>query len=136
MSFKAMRSGGCVDCDVVVDLGYCEWDPADNYGSCPDCGGRLRMVPEGFVTDVYGCAQYSDAAGCEVTSSRERDRIMRQASHEIGDTGFKVPGYEPCGDKVGGARPDLSLKKTAFSGGGIRTRTSTGERALAHRSTS
>lgn len=130
-----MRSGGCSTCGHVVDMGYCDWSPDNDYGPCRrnGCSGRLRFVPEGFVTDVFGSAIYSDAAGCEVTSSRERDRIMRNTHHVIGDTGYSVRGYEPAGDKVGGARADHSLKRTAFSGGGIRTRTSTGERALSRR---
>lgn len=129
MAFKAMRSVGCDRCDLTRDAGLIDWSPTDDYGRCP-CGGTLRFVPEGFMTDVFGSAQYSDAVGDYVTSSHDRDRKMRDAHHEIGDSGFSVKGYEPCGDKVHGARPDHSLKNTAFSGGGIGARTSTGERSL------
>jgi hypothetical protein len=137
MAFRAMRAGICRACEQVVDLGYCDYAEDDNYGTCGVCGGTLAFHPEGFVTDVYGQSQYSDAVGGYVTSSRDRDQKMRNVNHSIGDSGFNVVGYEPCGDKVGGARPDHSLKNSAFSGGGMQSsRTSTGERSLLHKATS
>jgi hypothetical protein len=57
-------------------------------------------------TDVYGCAQLSDATGLEHTSQREKIKYMRDA------------GYEEAGDKVGGARIEHSLKNSTFSFGG------------------
>lgn len=82
-----------------------------NYPRCPLCNTQMVWKPSGFRTDVYGSPRYSDAAGCEVRSSRDRDRLMREA------------GFEPSGDKVGGARNEehLHLGKTfSYSGQGVR----------------
>jgi hypothetical protein len=81
------------------------------YPSCDLCGTKMRWKPSRFRTDVYGAPRYSEAAGCEVRSSRDRDRIMREA------------GFFPCGDKVGGARNESHLglgKITSYPGQSVR----------------
>lgn len=82
-----------------------------NYPRCQGCGEQMRWKPSSFRTDVYGSPRYSEAAGCEVRSSRDRDRIMREA------------GFLPCGDKVGGARNEEHLglgKSFSYAGQGVR----------------
>ena len=108
----------CQDCDDVQEYTWCE---ADRYPPCESCGGTLQWVPAGLHTDVYGCAKYSDATGQYHTSQRDKDRVMKEA------------GYEPCGDKVHGARPEHRIKNTGFSYRGQPSRTSAREREARHK---
>lgn len=87
---------------------------ANRLGHCPKCllGGRKITYEfwETVKTDVFGSPQMSDASGREHSSQREKERFMRSQ------------GYEGCGDKVGGARRDHTLRGTGFSYAGQRTR--------------
>jgi hypothetical protein len=93
----------CTHCDAKV------WDdasPFNEYPPCEECGGQMDVTWERGMapsTDVYGCAQFSDATGQEHSSQREKIKFMRNA------------GYEEAGDKVGGARIEHSLKNSTFS---------------------
>lgn len=91
---------GHVERGVLVSVG--------EYGRCR-CGAARTWMPAGFNTDVFGSETYSDAAHRSFTSQRQKDRYMREH------------GYEPCGDKVGGSRPELKINGTYFSGGGTST---------------
>lgn len=90
-----------------------------DYPHCPDCRSPRVWSPFGHLvrTDVYGAPRYSDATGMEHSSEREKEKTMAEW------------GYHRKGDKVGGARLDCSLKRSAFSYGGQDARTSTGERS-------
>lgn len=107
----------CTVCDAIV------WNVATEYKrypGCASCGGKMEVTWEGRqapATDVYGVAQFSDATGEWHTSQRDKVRVMREC------------GYEEAGDPVGGARPDHTLKNTAWSYPGQKSRTSTEERA-------
>ena len=77
------------------------------FPRCPICGRETTWIPFIAKTDVYGHPVYSEAAGRWVGSSRERDKIMKAA------------GFEPCGDRVGGARNHSHLglgKSTSYPG--------------------
>lgn len=73
-------------------------------------------------TDLHE-PRYSEAAGRSFRSTREKERWMRDPTKNAWGI-----SYEPCGDKVGGARTDLSIRNTGFSYPGNSRRTSTGER--------
>ena len=85
-----------------------------NYPLC--CGTAMHWIPAKVTTDVLGCEVYSDAAGRSFTSQRQKERFMAQK------------GFTVAGDKVGGARKDLSIRGSAFSYLGQGSRVSTGER--------
>lgn len=75
------------------------------FPSC--CGATMRWRPFPIRTDVLPCPAYSEATGTIVGSTRERDKMMRAA------------GFEPCGDRVGGARNESHLnlgKITSYPG--------------------
>lgn len=80
----------CTRCDFI------QWNvPTEvgKYGKCI-CGGALAVTWEGGkppATDVYGVAEFNRGLGCEVTSTREAERIARRR------------GWEPCADRVHGA---------------------------------
>jgi hypothetical protein len=104
----------CVRCDAVRrDVPIVK----QRYPRC-ECGGRMDWIPFVPKTDVKGGPTWSWACGDYVTSSRERDARMR------------AKGFEPSGDKVGGARDEGHLnlgKTTSFAGQSVR-RTLTRER--------
>jgi hypothetical protein len=77
------------------------------------CAEPMRWRPFPFHTDVLGRPTFSVALGREVSSTRERDRKMRESKH----------GFVPVGDPVGGARNQdhMNLGK-AFAYPGQRTR--------------
>lgn len=94
----ATRDLHCIRCgrelfDVVTEY--------QNYPDCPKCGGHMVYTPTRFFTDVAGSEQVSrvleDGSGRPLTwhSTREREAKMR------------AMGYEPAGDKVGGARREF-----------------------------
>ena len=62
------------------------------------CGGSTRLVPQPFATDVCGSEQSSDVLGISWRSTREREQKM------------KAIGYDPAGDRVGGARNESHLR--------------------------
>lgn len=79
----------CVDCGRVDSDVPTEFD---DYGTC-GCGGERRVTWEGGRppgTDVYGVAEFNRGLGCEVTSTREAERVARER------------GYEPCADRTHG----------------------------------
>jgi len=86
------------------------------YPLCQLCGGKTVWIPSKVTTDLFGTPQYSDAAGRCFSSQREKEKYMAER------------GYWGKGDKDHGARPDLSIKHTAFSYSGQDSRVSTGER--------
>lgn len=81
---------------------------------CPKCGELARQViktpPQ---TDVLGSEHYCDVNEVSYTSTREYEKKM------------KVGGWEPAGDKVGGARSEHKVNGTLFSYAGQSSRTST-----------
>lgn len=115
MSAKQIRDFRCPACERVVT------DHVSAYGDWPvcACGAEMRVTWERGkcpALDAYGVPVYSDATGQYHTSTRDRERAMREL------------GFHPAGDKVGGARTDLSIRGTGFSYGGQASRVSTGER--------
>ena len=87
---------------------------------CASCGGPCRIVFDRWTTvhtDLFSTPQYSDASGRWHRSQREKERCMREA------------GFEPCGDRQHGGRPEHRIHETAFSYAGQASRQSTGERA-------
>ncbi len=87
-----------------------EWQP------CPKCGHLTKQVIIAAPrTDVYGSEQYCEVNDVRFTSRREYESKM------------KSEGWEPCGDKVGGARSEYGLKGTIFSHGGQTHRSSPAE---------
>ncbi len=88
--------------DVVVD----RWDDPVH---CVNCKSRMTKFPPLVATDVCGSEQSSRVLpdGMTWTSTREREKKM------------KALGYEPAGDKVGGARNEEYLNRRIYSGGGI-----------------
>ena len=107
---------GAREADAMVD-------PAQ-VPPCGSCGGERRIVFDRWSTvhtDLFATPRYSDASGRWHSSQREKERFMRER------------GFEPCGDRKGGARPEHTIRDTAFSYAGQRTRQSTRERARAAR---
>jgi hypothetical protein len=89
--------------------------------ACCLCGGETKVSWEGGKppgTDIYSTPRWNEGTGRFERSHREAEKYMRSQGWEGG-----------CGDKVGGARPDHSLKRTGFSYAGQGSRVSTGERA-------
>lgn len=68
----------------------------------------MTWIPRGFRTDVFGSPKMDEINGTgEYSSNRELERRMAR------------DGWEPAGDKVGGARNESHLnlgKKFSFSG--------------------
>lgn len=96
----------CTSCnadfpDVMVRCG--------DYGSCELCGGERTWTPRGFVTDVYG-AEVVDTVLREAVGVPLRYRTSREREKKM-----KRLGYDPAGDKVGGARNDDGYKRSLFS---------------------
>jgi hypothetical protein len=105
----------CVDCGEPVFGVACAYR---EYPDCASCGGEMRVTWEGGQppsTDVYGCAQYSDATGECHTSQRAKARVMAEA------------GYHEAGDPVGGARIEHRLNGTGFSFSGQGSRRTVSE---------
>jgi len=109
-----------LECDVC---GAREDDASVSGGTippCASCGGSRRIVFDGWTTvhtDLFPTPQYSDASGSWHRSQREKERALRER------------GFEPCGDRNHGARPDHRIRDSAFSYAGQHSRRSTGERA-------
>jgi hypothetical protein len=98
----------------------CEWEGSDfvsppDFPPCPECQGPTTWTPAGFTTDVFGAPKYSDAAHRTFSSQREKESYMR------------TQGYEVAGDKVRGARPELSIRGSGFSYVGQGKRRTHGE---------
>jgi hypothetical protein len=75
------------------------------------CAQPMRWKPFVPRTDVLGVPTFSVAAGKEVSSTRDRDRKMRER------------GFIPCGDPVGGARNESHLnlgRASAYPGQRVR----------------
>lgn len=107
----------CVDCGEVVWSVACAYQ---RYPGCANCGGEMRVTWEGGkapATDVFGCAQYSDASGLEHSSTRDKEQHMAKW------------GYHGAGDKVGGARNEHRLKGTGCSYAGQTNRRTVSEGA-------
>lgn len=101
----------CQDCgwealNVAVSYGA--------YGSCSACGGEMTWTPRGFNTDVTGGEIVDnvlrEAPGRPLTYRSTRDREQK----------MKRLGFDPAGDKVGGARNEDRYKRSLWSYGGQR----------------
>jgi len=107
--------------DLICDKDHILWGHVSAFEDiprCPECGGELEMCWVGGkppATDVFGCAQYSDATGEFHTSQRDKIRVMKDV------------GFEEAGDLVGGARKDHTLKNTGFSFSGQGSRRTVSE---------
>jgi hypothetical protein len=81
--------------DHLVAGVYVDTQTVDRLPPCSICGaGMLVSWAHGQApaTDVKGSTLYSEITGEEYTSSREHERKMM------------ARGYEPAGDRIGGAR--------------------------------
>lgn len=109
----------CRVCDRV------EEDARVDLGAMPDCCGEPMRVTwehgQAPHTDLHE-PRYSDAAGRSFRSTREKESYLRDPRNNPWGV-----SYEAAGDKVGGARTDLSIKNTGFCYPGQQRRTSTGE---------
>lgn len=105
---------GCNECGIDFER---EQRIANHrYAVCPHCGERAKQIIKTAPrTDVYGAEQYCDVQDLTYTSRREYERKM------------KAGGWEPCGDKVGGARSEYGLKGTLFSFNGQTSRSAPAE---------
>jgi hypothetical protein len=82
------------------------------------CGAQMKIaVVTPRRTDCYSAPRYSEAGGKFYSSRREQVADMKAA------------GFEEAGDKVGGARTELSIKESSFSYPGKVSRMSTAERS-------
>jgi hypothetical protein len=120
MSSRILHDLICKDCeavrrDVVVING--------DYPHCTICKGEMTWMPSKVSTDLFATPQFSDATGEWHSSQSEKIKRMK----EIGVATTGVP-YTEAGDKVHGARNDLSIKRSAFSFSGQKSRVSTEER--------
>ena len=103
----------CRSCEVVREN---VWVRGTDYPACPSCGGEMTWIPFVFATDCYGSTKTSDILYEDIgrpatySSRRELERKM------------KAINFDPCGDKVGGARNEDSYKATSFSIGGKTSR--------------
>ena len=111
----ALHDMRCTVCEAV-ELN--QLVPSDgNYSPCAKCGGKRTWIPS-FVpmTDVYGSTKTSEilyeAVGKPATYSSRRE--LERKMHAI--------GFDPCGDKVGGARNEDGYRGTSFSIAGKTTR--------------
>lgn len=93
-----------------------EWQdvvrPPAEFGRCEACGEALRMIPGPFVADAWGAPRHVRSF------DRTFDSKSEMRSH------LKAGGWEPAGDRVGGARAETHYKASATSYGG-QTRRST-----------
>lgn len=86
-----------------------------DYGTCSACGGERTWTPRGFMTDLCGSEvvdnvlRTADGKPLRYRSTRDRESQMR------------AMGYEPAGDKVGGARNNDGYKRSHFSFSGQRS---------------
>ena len=87
----------CQDCDDVERRVHVT---TRSLPPCP-CGGERCVTwdrPDSMpALDSYSTPRYDDGLGTFVSSTREREQIAKRH------------GLTPCGDKVGGARPDHTL---------------------------
>lgn len=114
MPHLALRDLICRDCGEVYHDVYCEYQ---KYGICGICNGPVESAASwnGANGGLYGSPTQSDASGQSHSSQYEKEKYMASK------------GFGACGDKVHGARLDLSMKKSAFSFSGQKSRVSTGE---------
>jgi hypothetical protein len=93
--------------DVAVSYG--------EYGTCKLCNVDLTWTPRGFHTDVMGSEIVDnvlrEAPGVPLTYRSTRDREAK----------MKRLGFDPAGDKVGGARNDDGYKRSLWSYGGQKS---------------
>lgn len=110
MPIHDLRCRSCGDIERNV------WTATDGrYTPCV-CGGERTWVPFVANTDCYGSTKTSEILYEDVgkpatySSRRELERKMKRI------------GFDPCGDKVGGARNDDGYRGTSFSKAGKTTR--------------
>lgn len=95
----------CRDC--VIDFESAQRVAERSTARCPQCQGFAhQIIKTAPRTDVYGSEQHCEVNGVSFTSRSEYEKKMKRH------------GWEPCGDKVGGARSEYGLKGTIFSHGG------------------
>lgn len=97
----------CGDFDAAARIAERRLQP------CPECGAlSIQIIKTPPHTDVLGHEHYCDVNEVTYTSRREYEKKMAAG------------GWEPAGDKVGGARSEHRLKGTLFSYDGQSARTS------------
>jgi hypothetical protein len=105
----------CTACEAVREN---VWVRGTDYPPCPSCGGRMDWLPFVPMTDCYGSTKTSEILYEDIgtpatySSRRELERKMKRMN------------FEPCGDKVGGARNDDGYRGSSFSFAGKMTRSS------------
>jgi len=103
----------CTDCgnvepNMTVKVGC--------YTPCPLCGGARTWLPFVFNTDVYGSTKTSQILHEDV------NRPATYSSRRELEAKMKRLGFEPCGDKVGGARDETVFRGTSYSAPGLTSR--------------
>lgn len=89
--------------------------PAGEWGTCAKCQAPMTWTPFVFATDVRGCETVSsvlDESRDEVTG---HNRPLSWTSTREREQKMKRMGFEPAGDRVGGARNSDGYKGTIFS---------------------
>ena len=85
----------CPNCDDIVLSHYME---PDQFPPCQGCGATMTWIPTKVSTDIWGAPRQDTINDTgESTSRRELEKKM------------KAKGFEPAGDKVGGARNESHL---------------------------
>ncbi len=87
---KVIHDIRCPFCELVLRDQRVE---TSRFPRCPECHEQMTWLPSGFRTDVWGRERYCVATDSYHRSQREQDRYAAEKF-----------GFEPRGDKVGGAR--------------------------------
>lgn len=98
----------CKVCDVVRENVFVR---GTSYPPCPSCGGETTWVPFVFATDCYGSTKTSQILYEDV------GRPATYSSRRELESKMKRIGFDPCGDKVGGARNEDGYRGRSFSDG-------------------
>lgn len=95
----------CDECEI--DFEAAQRMAERKQARCPQCQyWAKQIIKTAPRTDVYGSEQHCEVNDVSFTSRREYEKKMAAG------------GWEPCGDKEGGARSEYGLKGTLFSYGG------------------
>ncbi len=100
----------CPKCEGVEEVFFLARE--EHTAECSMCNEPMRKLPSLVNTSEWGSPQWDDAAQQRFGSRSERDQH------------YKALGYEPAGDKVGGARNEdhLHLGKRIVSDPKVKTR--------------
>ena len=131
MPIHDIRCHDCSYVEVYAFIKLAELEAGD-WGKCPTCGSSARCwVPAQLNTDMHDPTYYH-ATGEFHGSQREATmHLAKQARDWSSKTGMQFVQPIEAGDKVGGARADLSLHDSAWSYPDQKSKKSTGERASA-----